>query len=222
MGWCAPADGCGWDFYGYSLPAGMQGLSLGADLADYALQPSVDQDIQQIAGSNTVIMSLDVETAMNAWGAAWVQTDKDNGFDYRLESIPMGSRLSADLQATVAADGAQSRIVTAVTFDDADQLAYVLSYGWKGDTKTIYEAETAAVSALDIKDTGLKIGNDGYFISAFGGNDADGYMLVGMRVQGDTMSRPIGDGSNGEPPNHDSAYWTPVVAYQAQFTLGEQ
>ena len=100
-------------------------------------------------------------------------------------------------------------------------MAYVLSYGWTGDTKTTYDAETATVAVSGIKDAAFKIANDGYFISAFGGNDTDGYMLVGMRVQEDTLPRPIGDGSS-IPSNHDSAYWTPVVAHQADITLIEQ
>ena len=221
LGWCAPGNGCGWNIYGYSLPTGMTGLSAGFDEGYYPLQYSVDEDVRLIAASNVVIMSLDVETTMNAWAAAWVQTDKGGGFDYRLESVPMGSDLASDLQATVAADGAQSRIVTAVTFDDADQLAYVLSYGWTGDTKTTYEAETVAVPYSGITDAGLRMANDGYFVSAFGGNNADGYMLVGMRVQGDTMPRPMGTGGP-EPVNHDSAYWTIVVAHQADPGLAEQ
>lgn len=221
MGWCAPADGCGWDFYGFSLPTGVTGLNMAADLGYYPMQGSVEADVQQIAAPNVVIMSLDVETLMNQWAAAWVQTTQGGGFDYRLDPIPMGPNLQSDLQASVAADGAQSRIVTAVTFDDANQLAYVLSYGWTGDTKTVYEAEVETVPFSGVKDAGFKIANDGYFISAFGGNDADGYIIVGMRVQGDTMPRPISDGTS-EPANHDSAYWTPVVAHQANLGLVEQ
>ncbi|MFP5235537.1 MAG: hypothetical protein ACLGSD_06520 [Acidobacteriota bacterium] len=221
MGWCAPADGCGWDFYGFSLPTGVTGLNMVADLGYYPMQGSVAADVQQIAAPNVVIMSLDVETLMNQWAAAWVQTTRGAGFDYRLEPVPMGSNLQSDLQATVAADGAQSRIVTAVTFDDADQLAYVLSYGWTGDTNTVYEAEVETVPFSGVKDAGFKVAKDGYFISAFGGNDADGYMIVGMRVQGDAMPRPIGDGTS-IPTNHDSAYWTPVVAHQANLSLVEQ
>lgn len=34
---------------------------------------------------------------------------------------------------------------------------------------------------------------NGYFISAFGGKDTDGYVLIGERVQRDTLPRPIND-----------------------------
>lgn len=221
IGWCKPGDGCSWEVEGLSLPSGMSGLNMGADLGFYPLQSSVEADVQQIAAPNVVIMSLDVETKLNAWATAWVQTSQGGGFDYRLESVPMGSNLSSDLQAAVEADGAQSRIVTAVTFDDANQLAYVLSYGWTGDTKTIYEAEATTVSISDVPSAAAKIASDGYFISAFGGNDADGYMLVGMRALGDTMPRPFEDGSS-QATFHDSAYWTAVAFYRADFILSEQ
>ncbi|HEX7552658.1 MAG TPA: hypothetical protein VF378_03840, partial [Geothrix sp.] len=38
---------------------------------------------------------------------------------------------------------------------------------------------------------------EGYIITAMGGNSTDGYLLVGTRVQGDSMSRPIELSNNG-------------------------
>ncbi|MHB8304341.1 MAG: hypothetical protein ACYDC6_16255 [Acidobacteriaceae bacterium] len=35
------------------------------------------------------------------------------------------------------------------------------------------------------------LANAGYIITAFGGNPTDGYVLVGTRVRGDSMPRPI-------------------------------
>ena len=51
---------------------------------------------------------------------------------------------------------------------------------------------------------------EGYIISAFGGNDIDGYLLVGMRVQGDTLPRPIEGVTPTGPP-----YYTTVVYLRA-------
>jgi hypothetical protein len=53
------------------------------------------------------------------------------------------------------------------------------------------------------------LAGEGYFISAFGGNDTDGYMFIGMRVQRDSLPRPIYNGSI--PADSDSAYWTVIV-----------
>ena len=47
---------------------------------------------------------------------------------------------------------------------------------------------------------------EGYIISAFGGNDVNGYILIGMRVQGDTSPRLIEGATPTGPP-----YSTTVV-----------
>ena len=69
------------------------------------------------------------------------------------------------------------------------------------------------------------LANDGYFISAFGGNDTDGYILVGMRVAGDTMPRPVIVSTNGgvvQASNPDSAYFTTVVYLLGDVIVQEQ
>ena len=221
MGWCAPNDGCGWDVFAFSLPPGMTGLTAWYDLEYYPFQSSVATDLLPMISPNEVITSLDVETSMSAYGVSWVKSDKPGGFDFRLESVPMSANLQSDLQALVAADGAQSRVITAVTFDDAEQLAYVVSYGWQGDLNTVYEAQTVTTPTSGITAAALQLAQEGYFISAFGGNDADGYMLVGMRVKGDTMPRPISTGQ-AEPADADTAYWSTVVYHQADILISEQ
>jgi hypothetical protein len=158
--------------------------------------------LQSVAAPNAVIISMDLEPACSAIGVSWVQTAQTGVFDYRLEAVP-----PAQIQATVAADGAESRIVTAVTFDDASGKAILISYGWSGDMTTVYEAKTIVATPADIANQATILAGEGYFISAFGGNDTDGYMLIGMRVQGDSLPRPI---TNGPTPA-DSAYWTVIV-----------
>jgi hypothetical protein len=58
------------------------------------------------------------------------------------------------------------------------------------------------------------LGNTGYFISAFGGNNTDGYLLVGMRVKGDTLPRFITNNYQtfGIAPQ-DTAYQTVVAQF---------
>jgi hypothetical protein len=116
---------------------------------------------------------------------SWIQTAGTGGFDYKMESVP-----PSQLQFTVAADGAASRIVTAVTFDDSIGSAVVISYGWQGDTTTMYDAQTVIATPATVLSAALTLAGEGYFISAFGGNGTDGYMLIGMRVHGDTLPRP--------------------------------
>ncbi|MGA7242603.1 MAG: hypothetical protein WBX19_05450, partial [Terracidiphilus sp.] len=146
-----------------------------------------------------------LEPACDAIGVSWVQTTQSGGFDYKIESVPL-----SELQATVAADGAASRIVTAVTFDDSSGNAVLISYGWQGDTTTMYEAQTVVASPANVTSAAVTLAGEGYFISAFGGNDADGYMLIGMRVQGDTLPRPT-NGYTGAPPTSETVPFSTVV-----------
>ena len=174
---------CGWSFDVFGLPPGQTGLSMYYESHDY---PDFSSDIQSIVASNVVVDSLDFEPGNNDYAVSYVKIAQTGEFDYRLEIVPPDQ-----LQATVVNDGAESRIVTAVSFDASNQ-ANVISYGWTGDTATVYEAQTViAKSASEIINQSKTLAADGYFISAFGGSDTDGYMLIGMRVQGDTMARPI-------------------------------
>jgi hypothetical protein len=112
------------------------------------------------------------------------------------------------------ADGAASRVVTAVTSDLSTGLMDVISYGWKGDVTTSYETAVSIVDALQIPSAANTLASQGYIISAFGGNDTNGYALIGMRVKGDTLSRPLLFSVNGDltqPPSQDSAYFTTLV-----------
>jgi hypothetical protein len=171
--------------------------------------------VQSVVAPNVVIDSIDLEPANNEYAIAYVETAQTGGFDYRLEVVPPDQ-----LQATVANDGAESRVVTAASFD-ANNQANVISYGWTGDTTTVYEAQTiVADSASEIASQAETLAADGYFISAFGGNDTDGYMLIGMRVQGDTVARPIsvtmagpsGSSSFSTLPAQSPPYATEVIA----------
>jgi hypothetical protein len=194
---------CSWSFGGLFVPASMDSLGLGMsyqlDFTNYTPYPSY---LQSVAAPNVVINSLDLEPSCKEAAVAWVQTAQSGAFDYRLQAVP-----PAQIQATVAADGAQSRIVTAVTFDDSTGNAILISYGWSGDTATVYEAKTVIAAPADVQNQAMILAGEGYFISAFGGNDTDGYLLIGMRVQGDSLPRPISDG----PTPADSAPWTVVV-----------
>jgi hypothetical protein len=197
---------CAWRYLVEDLPVGMTGLSVSYQGGVYS---SLSSDLQSIVAANVVIDCLDLEPANNAYAVSWVQTAQTGGFDYRWESIP-----PSQLASTVAADGVESRVITAVSIDTATGAVDLISYGWQGDTTTTYETQTAIVTPQNVASTAGTMANQGYFISAFGGNDTSGYALVGMRVQGDTMPRPVSItvGNNSAPAsNPDTAYFTTVV-----------
>jgi len=81
-------------------------------------------------------------------------------------------------------------------------------------------AETGSTQSTfaNVATASTALANSGYFISAFGGNDTDGYVVVGTRVMGDTMPRPVAVSTrNGTvaATNPDTAYFSTVVFLQA-------
>ncbi len=211
---CYPgvAFDCAWGLTVFALPSGQSGITMYYEGDGYG---EFSSDMQSIVAPDVVIDSLDFEPLEDCYGISYVKTAQTGSFDYRLEVVAPDQ-----LQTTVANDGAESRVVTAVSFD-ANNQANVISYGWTGDATTIYEAQTViAESASDIASQAQTLATSGYFISAFGGNDTDGYMLIGMRVQGDTMARPIylttvnpsGSSSANTLPQQNPPYATEVIA----------
>lgn len=208
--------GCAWLGSVWPLPTGMTGLNMyyQYDNPDDTPYPAY---LESVATPNVVINSIDLEP-LCGFVASWVQTTGTGGFDFKMESVP-----PSQLQATVAADGAASRIVTATTFDDSTGNAVLISYGWQGDTTTTYEAQTVIATPANVASAATTLAGEGYFISAFGGNDTDGYMLIGMRVQGDTLARPIAVGAPASPETvpYSIVVWFSETAGQYGTQLGE-
>lgn len=176
--------GCLWNGALFGLPASLSNVTGGYNQGNL-VNNSPNQFLQSMDAANTIIFSMDVQPLCEVVGIAYEQIGGASGFDQRIETVAPGS-----LQTQVSADGAQSRIVTAVSFNDATGQIVLLSYGWQGDTTTAYEAKTIVDQPANILADAESLANAGYFISAFGGNDHDGDILVGMRVMGDSTPRP--------------------------------
>jgi len=208
---------CSWPFYVENLPSGATGLSMFYEGHDYQ---SFDWDLQSTSVPNVVITSLDFEPAENAYAMSWVETAAAGGFDFRREAVA-----ASQIQDAVAQDGIESRVVTAVSFDNSGQ-ANLISYGWQGDT-TVYETEAIISRPKDVATGATTLAGEGYIISAFGGDDTNGYVLIGTRVKGDTLPRLISITTptySSTPPNPDSAYFTTVVHlfYNGDTVITEQ
>jgi hypothetical protein len=194
---------CAWPFFYSVLPTPMAGFNMYYQGGEYS---SFISDLKSFAASDLVFMSWDLEPAEGFYAVSWVQTTQPGGFDYRLDPpVPAGANQQAQIQAQATLDGTGSRVVTATSFD-ASGNAYLISYGWTGDTTTVYETQTNIVPHDDVCSTATTMAGQGYIISAFGGNDVNGYILIGMRVQGDTLPRPIEGSTFTGPP-----YYTAVV-----------
>ena len=199
---------CVWP-YGYQLlPSPVTGFTMYYQGGDYS---NFVSDLNSFKAPNVVLTSLDIEPTQNAYATSWVKTSQTGGFDYRMDPlISPGAEQVAQIQAQSVLDGTESRVITAVSFDASDN-AILISYGWTGDTTTVYQdqayyvAPGSNVSANVLAATTM-MANAGYVISAFGGNDTDGYILIGMRVEGDSLPRSIDDRYIDQPP-----YFTNIV-----------
>lgn len=179
---------CSWSLNFNTLPPPMTGLNMHYQPGAYSTFTS---DMQSIVAANVVLDSLDFEPSFGAYAVSYVETSQIGGFDYRLDPIvPAGTSQQAGIQAQATLDGAASRIITAASFD-ASGNANLISYGWTGDTTTVYETQTMISPPDGVASAVTALAGEGYIISAFGGNDADGYIIVGMRIAGDTLPRPI-------------------------------
>jgi hypothetical protein len=178
---------CAWPAAAQQLPQPLTGFVMYYYSGQYS---NFATDVQQFRTPNIVITSLDFEPGPNHYALSAVQTSQPGGFDYRMEVVS-----PSQVQANAVADGQASRIITALTFD-ASGNADMISYGWTGDITTVYEAQTTTVPpgpnvCEATVAAATTLASQGYFISAFGGNDTNGYVLVGMRVKGDSLPRPI-------------------------------
>ena len=137
------------------------------------------------ASAASVITSLDLEPANALFAIAWIQSAQQTGFEPVQNTVT-----AANLQAAATQEGASSRVITAIS-NNAGEITY-LSYGWQSDTATLYETQVVTTSPTDAPTAAASLAAQGFIITATGLADSSGnVLLVGTRVQGDTMARPF-------------------------------
>lgn len=172
---------CGWGFETFPLPRGVSGLSINYQSAnDFA---NLNSDLAALGIPNTVITSLDLEPANNTYGISSIQSSQPGAFDLGYQTVPPNA-----FQALASSLGEQSRVITGVSFDSLGRV-FVVSYGWQSDTTTVYDAKVAPSTLDTVGADASNLAAEGYIITALGGNPSDGLLLVGTRVQGDTLPR---------------------------------
>ena len=80
-------------------------------------------------------------------------------------------------------------VITALSFN-AGQLD-VFSCGWKGDTTTLYDTNVQTATLGTVGTAATNLAAAGFIITAFGGNGTDGLVLVGTKMHGDSVARPL-------------------------------
>jgi hypothetical protein len=145
-----------------------------------------------VIAPNKVVTSILLEPLNDDYAVSWVDDPAGSGFDYAQQTVALAS-----LQAYAAQQGALGRVITGASFDASGDV-FAVSYGWQGDPSTVYEVQVATATFDTVSVVATDLANQGYIITAMGGgNDSaqgilsDGLVLVGTRVQGDSLPRPL-------------------------------
>ena len=178
--------GCSWEFQQFQLPSNIStpGIQYASDFYSN-LQSDMQLGTNNPFGPiNYVVTSLDLEQASNQFAASWIPSLQGN-FASSQQTVSL-----ANLQAAATQEGAHSRVITAISFD-SDSVVY-FSYGWQQDPSTIYEANVVTSTFASVASNIANLAARGYILTAMtpSGN-GDNYILVGTRVQGDTLARPL-------------------------------
>jgi hypothetical protein len=182
----SPPGWCSWEVSVFPLPNG-PAVSInyvGDFLKYFDFDMGDNQSLQPITEPNTVITSLHIASAANFFGIAYMTTKQTTGFQMEQHTVPTSA-----LQESATEEGLRSRVITAITYN-AGQAEYY-SYGWTADPNTIYEAKVSVASFDTVPAAAADLAAQGYIITAFGGNTTDGFVLVGTRVQGDSLPRSL-------------------------------
>jgi hypothetical protein len=144
----------------------------------------LEASIQASSSPDSVITSLGLDCSTPMVNLSRIQDVEGSGFElHQLTVAPV------DLEATIAAEGASSRVVTALAGLGSD--VKLLSYGWAGDQTTAYETAVVNATVTTAGAQAASLAAQGYIVTAMG-NDAGGDVyVVGTRVQGELRPRPL-------------------------------
>lgn len=185
---CGPGVGnplnCIWFFTTSAVPAGVPELTTNYQGFNADVFP-LDSELLSLVNGRNVFTSLDLELSNHAYAVSWVESASVGGFQYFQQTVA-----SDQFQAVASQLGQQSRVITAVSFDASGNV-YFASYGWASDVTTPYEVKVATATADTVGSAARNLANAGYIITSLGGNSTVGFLLVGTRVQGDSLARPV-------------------------------
>jgi len=202
---CGPGiANCGWHFFLYNLPTGVTGINTTYTGGNFA---TLAADLASLANSSIIVTTLDEQPANSVYAISYLtvtgSSNQPSGFSQAFHSAAL-----TNLQTLSAQEGAQSRVITAVSYNPLTGLADYLSYGWQSDTTTLYETKVVISSFSSVESDAASLAADGYIVSATGSGPNNGFILVGTRVQGDTLPR----GFQSEAfPNPGSSFTTAVA-----------
>ncbi len=213
-----PNPGCSWLIETFSAPQSVAGSSISYQ-SGYLDSFSADVS-QEISRTSSVITSLDCEANPNTYAWAVMKSTQSAPFRGEVRHIA-ASALDADVRPLAA----QGKVVTALCI--ANGVTTYTDYDWDADQATAYETQIYGNVTFDQIGAQAKLlAQNGYILTALGGSDIDGYILIGTRVSGDSLPRPmIVVSESGLPNLRESGYAIVALLIDASGTttwIGEQ
>jgi hypothetical protein len=186
----------------------------------YTNQPASDLDwfISQDTDSE-VINSVAINQDFNSAGFSVVGWNNASGFSCTKHTVSL-----ANLNNELTKAGAAGAVPTAISPDGGNVTFYACS--WKADSFT-YDVQLQQATSTTVASAASALAQAGYIITSSGGS-GDDLFLVGTRVQGDTVPRPILVIQAGASPQPlaDGGYSTVAVGSDSNgnvlFFIGEK
>lgn len=187
-----PPASCSWQYATFNQPTSVTtSLTTGyASDAYTSLQTDIGSGFQgmpSLMSPNVVVTSLSLAPADNLYAVSYMQTTQTGTFDLAQHTIS-----PSQIQSSATTEGLAGRVITALSLEPPSLVYF--SYGWTGDTGTIYEAEAVTATFGTASTVASSLASQGYIITAIGSDPTDPnseIVMVGTRVQGDTTPRPI-------------------------------
>lgn len=181
---------CGWIIDTF-LPS-TSTTTLTVSYGSYAYS-DLQSTLSDLSSPSTVITGMDLEPVSSATAFSWVQQSTGEAFDGAFHTVAISS-----LAEAIASEGESGRVVTAISYNNG-QVSY-MSYGWQGNGTVVYDSVVRTSTINNAAETATTMASDGYILTAIGGNEYSGVLLVGTRVLGDSLARPISVIAGGQSP----------------------
>lgn len=185
-------DACMWPMNEYESVPAIASISTAYMIVPASgLQDSLSQSVISVPAatdSGSVVIALGrTAVASDTIAVAYENEQGVASFTPEQATVDAGS-----LQAAATEEGLHGRVITALYADGAN-ISY-FSYGWQGDPNTTYEAKVVTGTLDQASDMVAALAAEGYIVTATyctEATDGSGVWMVGTRVQGDSMPRPV-------------------------------
>lgn len=172
---------CAWVDSTFSQPTGVVQIDTHYQSSAFSDWPGV---LAQVEDVHTVVTGLDLAPSFDSAAFSWAVSHDSSSYQRHTNISTVAS-----LGPSVAVEANAGRVTTAVSFNNGQ--VNFLSYGWSNDTSNHYETSVVLTTKQQVVSAAQMLAKSGYIITAGGGNDTDGVLLVGTKVKGDSIERPL-------------------------------